>query len=185
MSALVLVFVARVNEDSLLVLLPQVVVAHLGILILKQIPNQRLGRDPLLWRGLRRGVLLLSSILGLCWGGRRHRRGLGSGCRVAGGGGVGPLAPPAVVVERDAPDKVYPAREARRLPASGQGQKVWPYHGSLAAGLGSVRLPAGRLCGPPPARCQRSSCRRTTPSGGPWACQASGISVRGRVHGRA
>ena len=34
------------------------------------------------------------------------------------------LVPPAVVVERDAPDEVPPAWDARRLPASRQGQEV-------------------------------------------------------------
>ena len=35
-----------------------------------------------------------------------------------------PLVPPAVVVERDAPDEVPHAWYARRLPASGQRQEV-------------------------------------------------------------
>ena len=43
-----------------------------------------------------------------------------------------PLVPPALVVERDAPAEVSPAREARRVPASGQGQEVLPSHGSYA-----------------------------------------------------
>ena len=47
---LVLVLIARVNEVPLLILLPQVVVALLGLLILEQVPYQGLGRDPLLRR---------------------------------------------------------------------------------------------------------------------------------------
>ena len=78
----------------------------------------------------------------------------------------------AVVVERDAPDEVSPAQEARQLPASGQGQEVWPSHGSFVGGLGSARSPAGLPLGPPPARCRQSYRHRRTPSGGPWACQA-------------
>ena len=34
-----------------------------------------------------------------------------------------PLVPPAVVVERDAPNEVLPGVVARLLPASGQGQE--------------------------------------------------------------
>ena len=34
-----------------------------------------------------------------------------------------PLVPPAVVVERDAPDEVPPVVGARRLPVLGQGQE--------------------------------------------------------------
>ena len=34
-----------------------------------------------------------------------------------------PLVPPAVLVERDAPDEVLPVVVARRLPVSGQGQE--------------------------------------------------------------
>ena len=50
LSTLILFLVVRVNEVPLLILLPQVVVALLGLLILEQVPHQWLGRNLLLWR---------------------------------------------------------------------------------------------------------------------------------------
>ena len=50
LSALIPVFVTRVNEVPLLILLPQIVVALDWLLLLEQIPDQGLGGDPLLGR---------------------------------------------------------------------------------------------------------------------------------------
>ena len=92
--AAILVVVARVNEVPLLVLFPQVVVAHLGLLILLPILILRLGEDPLLQRGWRWGGLLLVPNLGLCLSGRRRQCGLGRwgswGCRTGRWRGHGP-----------------------------------------------------------------------------------------------
>ena len=66
-----------------------------------------------------------------------------------------PLVPPAVVVERDAPNEVSPVREARLRAALGQGQEVWPFHGSGVGVLGTARSPSRQLGGPPPTRGQR------------------------------
>ena len=67
---------------------------------------------------------------------------------------------PLAVVERDAPDEVLSAGEARRVPASGQEQEVLPSHGSGVGGLGSARWsPERPPCGPPSTR-GRSDSRR-------------------------
>ena len=114
-----LVFIARVNEVPLLVLLPQIVVAHLWLLVLIPISSLlQLGGDNLARQGWTWGALLRMPDLGVWALGQ-----LGVPDRQV-EAAQAPLVPPAVAVERDAPDGASKAHLARLLPASGLGQDV-------------------------------------------------------------
>ena len=120
-----LVFIARVNEVPLLVLLPQIVVAHLWLLVLIPISSLlQLGGDNLARQGWTWGALLRMPDLGV-W--------------ALGQLGVpdwqveavqDPLDPLAVAAEHGAPDDVSSLPVAQQLPVSGRGLVELSYSGS-------------------------------------------------------
>ena len=97
-----------------------------------------------------------------------------------------PLIPPAVLVERDAPDEVSPAREARLVAALGQGRRCGLLMASALECLEPLVHLQGGLAGLLQLGVDDALLVGRLPRGVPWGARLlRGITVVERVHDKA